>query len=83
MEDATKDMDTHELIQELVDKVENRYALAIIAAKRARLLNLGAEKQVDIKSNKLATIALLEALHDKVTYRNNPKPQKGKKKASP
>ena len=54
---------------ELLDKVVDKYQLAVIAAKRARLLNLGSPKKVDIPAKKLTTIAVCETLLGKVKHK--------------
>ena len=64
----------HEELESLLGNVDSRYKLAIIAAKRARLLNMGAERRADVKSNKLTTIALYETLLGKVTHREPDEP---------
>jgi DNA-directed RNA polymerase subunit omega len=61
--------DDQKTIEELMDKVKNKYALALIAAKRARMLNLGAPKKVDIKSTKPAIIAIYETALGKIKYK--------------
>ncbi len=53
----------------LKDKVDSRYTLVVMAAKRARQLLEGTGKAlVDIDSEKPVTIALQEIVQDKVTY---------------
>lgn len=59
----------HEELESLLGNVDSRYKMCMIAAKRARLLNMGAERLSDVKSNKLTTIALYETLLGKVTHR--------------
>ncbi len=70
----------HEEMESLLGNVESRFKLATIAAKRARLLNMGAERQVDIKSNKLTTIALYETLLGKVTHREPSEANPGRRR---
>ncbi|NLM76292.1 MAG: DNA-directed RNA polymerase subunit omega [Clostridiaceae bacterium] len=53
----------------LLEKVDSRYTLAILTAKRARLLTDGAPKLTDYDSNKDVTIALHEIKEGKVSYR--------------
>lgn len=55
-------------LDELVDKVDNRYTLAILAAKRAREIMDGSETLVSCKSIKPVTIALEEIAQKKITY---------------
>lgn len=52
----------------LEDKVDNKYTLAILAAKRAREIMTGSEPLVDSKSTKPVTIALEEIAQKKITY---------------
>ncbi|MBV4418725.1 DNA-directed RNA polymerase subunit omega [Clostridium tyrobutyricum] len=47
-------------IVDLLKKVDNRYTLITITAKRARQLIEGSEPMVDIKSTKPVTIAINE-----------------------
>ena len=58
-------------LEKLLDKETNKYRVAIIAAKRARVIN---EKENDDKKTfaKVALIALQETLEKKVKY-NEPK----------
>ncbi|NLM28665.1 MAG: DNA-directed RNA polymerase subunit omega [Clostridiaceae bacterium] len=56
-------------ISELLKKVDNRYTLVIATAKRARMLNNGAQPLVEIKSDKDVTIAIEEIKEGKVKYR--------------
>lgn len=60
-------------LEKLLSKITNRYKLAIIAAKRSKLLNLGAEKKVDVKLKKSTTIALYESVLGKVEYEEEKK----------
>lgn len=57
-------------LDELMKKVDSRYALVVIAAKRARVLT---EKQNSNNSNSKAvkpvTAALQEIVEDKIRYR--------------
>lgn len=52
----------------LVQKVDSKYTLVVLAAKRARQLMDGAEPLVYAKSNKKVTNALEEIAADKITY---------------
>ncbi len=47
-------------IEDLVDRVGNRYAIVVAVAKRARQLKAGAKPLVEIASNNPTTIALHE-----------------------
>ena len=62
-----KQMDiVHPPMKELLTKVDSRYTLAVLAAKRARQLQDGAE--VKVPSNKNVTRALAEVAEDKIGY---------------
>ena len=52
----------------LVTKVDSKYTLVVLAAKRAREIMDGSAPLVDSKSNKQVTIALEEIAQDKITY---------------
>lgn len=52
----------------LVTKVDSKYTLVVLAAKRAREIMDGATSLVDSKSNKQVTIALEEVAQDKISY---------------
>ncbi len=55
-------------IVSLLDKVENRYSLIVLTAKRSRELIDGAKPLVDMDSTKPVTIAINEIEEDKITY---------------
>ena len=55
-------------IAELLDKVDSRYTLVIMTAKRARQLTAGSKSRVETDSTKNVTIAIQEISEDKVTY---------------
>ena len=64
-----KQMDiVHPPMKELLTKVDSRYTLAVLAAKRARQLQDGAEVKVKVPSNKNVTRALAEGAEDKIGY---------------
>ncbi|SFL87197.1 DNA-directed RNA polymerase subunit omega [Pelosinus propionicus] len=52
----------------LVTKVDSKYTLVVLAAKRAREIMDGAASLVESKSNKQVTIALEEVAQDKISY---------------
>lgn len=52
----------------LVTKVDSKYTLVVLAAKRAREIMDGATTLVDSKSNKQVTIALEEVAKNKISY---------------
>ncbi len=58
----------HPAMKELLTKVDSRYTLAVLAAKRARQLLDGAEVKVKVPSNKNVTRALAEVAEDKIGY---------------
>jgi DNA-directed RNA polymerase subunit omega len=55
-------------INSLMSKVDSRYTLVVVAAKRARQLAEGAEKLTKCISDKPVTVAVHEIDEDKVTY---------------
>ena len=64
-----KQMDiVHPPMKDLLTKVDSRYTLAVLAAKRARQLQDGAEVKVKVPSNKNVTRALAEVVEDKIGY---------------
>ena len=55
-------------IEDCLDQVENRFALVMIAAKRARQIAQGDESYVESPKNKMAVKALREIAAGKVTF---------------
>lgn len=55
-------------IGKLLTKVDSRYTLVVVVAKRARQINEGANKLVDCNSEKAVTVAVDEVSEDKITY---------------
>ncbi len=55
-------------MDELLKKVDSKYTLVVLAAKRARELLDGAELKVSMKSTKNVTNALEEIIEDRITY---------------
>ena len=55
-------------VVDLLKKVENRYTLVTMTAKRARQLIEGSEALVDIDSTKPVTIAIKEISERAITY---------------
>jgi len=53
-------------LEQLLPKVESRYTLAMLVAKRTRQLVDGAQPMVDSDSPNLVTLACEEVFHDKV-----------------
>jgi DNA-directed RNA polymerase subunit omega len=56
-------------LERSLDKVSNRYLLVVLAAKRARQLNRGAQAQLESKHKKPTSVALEEIADSKVGYR--------------
>jgi len=52
----------------LVEKVDSKYTLVVLAAKRARAIMDGQSSFVESKSNKPVTIALEEIAQGKIAY---------------
>jgi len=55
-------------LESLLDRVDNKYALVIVAAKRARQLKEGALPMVDVETANPVTIALEEIGAGKIRY---------------
>jgi DNA-directed RNA polymerase subunit omega len=55
-------------LDQLVEKVDSKYTLVILAARRGRTIQDGKPKQVDSKSNKPVTIALEEIVAGKLFF---------------
>lgn len=55
-------------IVSLLEKVDNRYALVVVTAKRARQLIAGEKRLTEIESNKPVTIAIHEISEGKIVY---------------
>lgn len=55
-------------IDTLVTKVDSKYTLVVLAAKRAREIMDGSVTTVESKSNKQVTVALEEVAQDQITY---------------
>ncbi|MBT9143247.1 MAG: DNA-directed RNA polymerase subunit omega [Dehalococcoidia bacterium] len=55
-------------IDTLINKVDSKYTLVIVAAKRARMLNEGARRLIDSNSIKDVSIALEEINLGKIGY---------------
>jgi DNA-directed RNA polymerase subunit omega len=56
-------------LEKSLEKVSNRYLLVVLAAKRARQLNRGAQAQLESKHKKPTSVALEEIADAKVGYR--------------
>jgi len=55
-------------LDSLVKKVDSKYTLVVLAAKRAREIMDGQQPLTESKSNKPVTIALEEVAQGKITY---------------
>lgn len=58
----------HPSLDSLLEKVDNRFALCIIAGKRARQLIDGAHKLTNYNSWSEVTIAMNEVSENKITH---------------
>ncbi len=58
----------HPSLDTLVDKVDSKYTLVVLAAKRAREIMNGEESLVDSRSNKPVTVALEEVSLGRIVY---------------
>jgi len=63
---------THVPLEDLMDKVDSKYRLVIIAAKRSRQLNQGTAPTIQSKGYKPTYIALEEMAAGKVEYTATP-----------
>lgn len=55
-------------IEDCLEKVSNKYALVVVAAKRAKQLYKGAKPLVDNRENKNIVLALREIAVGKITF---------------
>ena len=58
----------HPAINELLEKITNKYSLILVTAKRARLLIDGASTEVKLDNNNPVSIATEEIYRDKIKY---------------
>ncbi|HAK74066.1 MAG TPA: DNA-directed RNA polymerase subunit omega [Sporomusaceae bacterium] len=58
----------HPSLDSLVSKVDSKYTLVTLAAKRAREIMSGEPAAAESKSNKPVTLALEEISQNKVTF---------------
>lgn len=56
-------------LDELMEKVDSRYTLVVVAAKRARLLTEKDASRADEKMRKPVINALMEIAQDKISYK--------------
>lgn len=59
---------TKPLLDDLLKKVDSKYTLVTLAAKRAREITDGDEPLVHVETNKPVSIALEEINQGKITY---------------
>jgi len=52
----------------LLEKVDSKYTLVVLSARRARQITEGSTKLVESKSNKPVSNALQEISKEKITY---------------
>lgn len=55
-------------IDKLMKQADSKYTLVVAASKRARRIQDGAERLVNIVTNKNVTVALNEISEEKVTF---------------
>ena len=53
-------------LEKALEQISNRYVLVVLAAKRSRQLNRGAQPQVDTKRRKWTSVALEEVIAGKI-----------------
>ena len=58
-------------IEDCLDNVDNRFALVMLATKRARALETGSDSLVESRKNKSAVKALREIADGKVAFDRN------------
>jgi len=66
-------------LESLLEKIENKYALVVSVAKRARVLKEGQLPMVDVASSNPVTVALEEIAAGKIRI-EKPKDQKDQSK---
>jgi len=57
-------------VEDCLERMDNRYDLVLLAAKRARQLGMGADALVDEENDKPTVIALREIAEGLITYDN-------------
>lgn len=62
------------LLEESLDKIPNRYLLVVLAAKRSRQLNRGAQSLVEVRRRKWTSVALDEIIAGKVNDKRAAEP---------
>ncbi len=67
-------------LEQCLEKISNRYLLVVLAAKRSRQLNRGAQPQVETRRKKWTSGALEEVIAGKL--RPKPREEQAKPEAS-
>ncbi len=67
-------------LERCLEQISNRYLLVVLAAKRSRQLNRGAQPQVEIKRKKWTSVALDEVIAGKIQPK---RPDEESKPAAP
>jgi DNA-directed RNA polymerase, omega subunit len=70
-------------IEDCLEKIDNRYDLVLLAARRARQISFGAEPLVVERKDKATVVALREIAEGLVTPRNIEEISKGNPLAPP
>lgn len=66
-------------VEDLLDKVDSRYKLVILASRRAGELNNGGQRLIDISPKaKISTIALEEIREGRITYKEEKESKESK-----
>lgn len=55
-------------LDKLLKKVDNKYTLSVLVAKRARQIQNGFPRLINIEGDKFVTIAVHEIDQEKITY---------------
>lgn len=63
----------HPSMDQLLPKVDSKYTLVVLAAKRARQILTGSKVKSVLQSHKDVTNALEEIAEDKITYKREKK----------
>lgn len=60
-------------LDQLSERVDSKYTLVIVAARRGREIQAGKPKLVDSRSNKPVTVALEEFVSNKLFFERGPR----------
>ena len=60
-------------VEDCLEQINNRFALVLLASRRARMLLKGATPLVDNQKNKSPVLALREVAEGRVRYQEDPK----------